>query len=64
MPAEDLKPLYNHLEDCQICALDRDAAKQDVADLQKQNEALIKERDAAITSVKGGTFSGNEQSAR
>jgi len=56
VPAEDLKPLYNHLEDCQICALDRDAAKQDVADLQKQNEALTKERDAAITSAKDGTF--------
>jgi hypothetical protein len=56
IPADDVKPLYDHLQNCRICAMERDTAKQDLADQQARNVALAKERDAAVTASKGGTL--------
>ncbi len=56
IPPDDIKPLYDHLQDCQICAAERDTAKEDLADQQARNVALTKERDSAIRESKGGSL--------
>jgi hypothetical protein len=55
IPQADLKPLYDGLQDCRVCALERDATKQDLADEQKKAAALAIERDAAIAAAHGGS---------
>jgi len=56
IPQPDLKPLYDSLQDCRACQLDRDAAKQNLADEQAKVTSLTRERDAAIAAAHGGTF--------
>ena len=56
IPQPDLKPLYDSLQDCRACALERDATKKDLADEQAQVAALTRERNAAVTAARGGNF--------
>jgi hypothetical protein len=56
IPESDLKPLYDSLQECRACALERDATKKDLADEQARIAALTRERDAAIAAAHGGTF--------
>jgi hypothetical protein len=56
IPQQDLKPLYDYLEQCQATTLDRDAARKDLTDAQTQVTALTQEKDAAVASAKGGGF--------
>jgi hypothetical protein len=56
IPPQDLKPLYDHLQDCRICEVERDTAKQNLAEEQIRSAALMKERDAAIAESKGGSL--------
>jgi hypothetical protein len=56
IPQSDLKPLYDGLQDCRACAVERDATKMDLADKQAQVAALTLERDAAIAAARGGSF--------
>jgi hypothetical protein len=56
IPAADLKPLYDFVQDCRACQLQLAAAKQDATDNALKIGALTRERDAAVTSAKGGTF--------
>jgi hypothetical protein len=56
IPQPDLKPLYDSLQDCRACKLERDAAKQNLLDEQARVTALTRERDAAIATAHGGTF--------
>jgi hypothetical protein len=56
IPQSDLKPLYDSLQDCRACSLEREATKKDLADEQTRVAALTRERDAAITAAHGGTF--------
>jgi hypothetical protein len=56
IPQSDLKPLYDSLQDCRACALERDATKKDLADEQARIAALTRERDAAIAKARGGIF--------
>jgi len=56
IPQSDLKPLYDSLQDCRACALERDATKKDLLDEQSRVAALTRERDVAITAAHGGTF--------
>jgi small-conductance mechanosensitive channel len=56
IPQSDLKPLYDSLQDCRACALERDATKQDLAGEQADVAALTRERDAAIAAAHGGNF--------
>jgi hypothetical protein len=55
IPQADLEPLYDGLQDCRVCSLELDAAKQDLADEQNKAAALTKERDAAIAAFHGGS---------
>jgi hypothetical protein len=56
IPQPDLKPLYDSLQNCRACAIERDATKQNLADEQARVAALTRERDAAITAAHGGSF--------
>jgi len=56
IPQSDLKPLYDSLQDCRACALERDATKKDLVDEQARVAALTRERDTAIAVARGGSF--------
>ncbi len=56
IPAADLKPLFDYVQDCRSCQAQLAAAKQDSTDNAAKLAAVTKERDAAITAAKGGTF--------
>ncbi|HXQ25919.1 MAG TPA: hypothetical protein VN822_05895 [Candidatus Acidoferrales bacterium] len=56
IPAADLKPLYDFVQDCRACQAQLAAARQDKSDDGAKIAALTRERDAAITAAKGGSF--------
>jgi len=56
MPSADLKPLYDFTQSCRECQLRLAAAQQDHSDDLTKLDSLTRERDAAITAAKGGTF--------
>jgi hypothetical protein len=56
IPAADLKPLYNYIQDCRACQAQMATASQNSADDAAKIAALTRQRDAAITASKGGTF--------
>jgi hypothetical protein len=56
IPAADLKPLYNYIQDCRACQTKLATANQNAADDAKKIASLTQERNAAITAAKGGTF--------
>jgi hypothetical protein len=56
VPQSDLKPIYDQLQECRVCALERDATKKDLADEQAKVAVLTRERDIAISAVHGGSF--------
>jgi hypothetical protein len=56
IPAADLAPLYNYVQDCHACQLQLTAAKQNATDDAAKIRALTLERDAAVTAAKGGPF--------
>jgi hypothetical protein len=56
IPAADLKPLYDYVQDCRSCQAQLEAAKQSRADDATKLIAMTHERDAALTAAKGGTI--------
>jgi hypothetical protein len=56
IPAADLKPLFDYVQDCRSCQAQLTAAKQNATDNATKLTALTRERDAAVTAAKGGTF--------
>jgi septal ring factor EnvC (AmiA/AmiB activator) len=56
VPAEDLKALFDFTQDCRACQAKLSAAQNDVQDERAKNDALQKERDAAVKAAKGGGF--------
>ncbi|MFZ0583103.1 MAG: hypothetical protein WAN72_18555 [Candidatus Acidiferrales bacterium] len=56
IPASDLKPLYDYVQDCRSCQAQLATAKLNAADDAAKLAAITRERDAAITTAKGGTF--------
>ncbi len=56
IPSADLKPLYDYVQDCRACQAQLAAAKQNASDDAAKIAALTRERAAAVTASKGGTF--------
>jgi len=56
IPAADLAPLYDYVQDCRACQLQLTAAKENATDDAAKIRALTRERDAAVTAAKGGSF--------
>ena len=54
IPAADLKPLYDFVQDCRACQAQLAAAKLNATDDATKIASLTRERDAAITTAKGG----------
>jgi hypothetical protein len=55
IPAADLKPLFDFAATCKECQQKVLALQQDKADDAVKIGALVKERNEAVTAVKGGT---------
>lgn len=53
VPQEDLKPLYDAVEDCQVCQAKLTAAQGDLLDEKTKFAAATAERDAAISAARG-----------
>lgn len=56
IPPEDLKPLFDYALDCRACQAQRDALQKDLDDEHAKQEALSKERDAAVRAARGGSI--------
>ena len=56
IPASDLKPLFDYIQDCRACQAQLKAAQSDLTDEKASNNALTRERDAAVSASKGGTL--------
>jgi hypothetical protein len=56
IPAADLKPLFDFVQDCRSCQAQLTAAKQNATDDAAKLTAVTRERDAAVVAAKGGTF--------
>lgn len=56
IPAADLKPLYDFVQDCRACQAQLATAKLNAADDATKIAALTRERNAAVTAAKGGGF--------
>jgi hypothetical protein len=56
IPVADLKPMLDKIQACQSCEAQRAVFEADLADEKMRSASLTKERDAALTSVKGGSF--------
>jgi len=54
VPSADLKPLFDFVQDCRACQAKLTAAQQDAQDEHTKNDALTKDRDAAVKAAKGG----------
>ncbi len=55
LPAADLKPLYEYVQDCRSCQLQLETAKRDSVDSTAKIVGLTRERDAAVAAAKGGS---------
>jgi len=56
LPAEDLKPLFDFVQDCKACQTERDALRKNLADEQAKGASMTRERDAAVKLARGGGF--------
>ncbi len=56
IPQEDLKPLFDFVQDCRACKVELAAAAADHADDQVKMKALSHQRDAAVKAARGGGF--------
>lgn len=56
LPAEDLKPLFDFVQDCKACQTERNTLRRDLADEQVKTASLTRERDSALKLAKGGGF--------
>lgn len=56
VPQQDLKPIFDFLQDCRACKLQLVAAQQDLGDEHTKLAAVTRERDAAVKAARGGGF--------
>lgn len=56
VPQDDLKPLFDHLENCRVCEEQLAGAQRDLRDERAKAAALTAERDAALKAAHGGGF--------
>ncbi|MBZ5701458.1 MAG: hypothetical protein LAN84_06395 [Acidobacteriia bacterium] len=56
LPVEDLKPLFDFVQDCKACQAELAGARGNLADERAKTAALIRERDDALRLARGGGF--------
>jgi hypothetical protein len=64
VPQEDLKPLYDAVEDCQACQAKLTAAQGDLTDEKTKFTAATAERDAAIRAARGTFWTRTRTAAK
>ncbi len=64
VPQEDLKPLYDAVEDCQACQAKLTAAQGDLSDERTKFAAATAERDAAIPAARGTFWTRTRTAAK
>lgn len=55
IPAPDIKPLFNYVQDCRACETELKAARENASDDATKLQTLIRERDFALNAAKGGS---------
>jgi hypothetical protein len=53
VPQADLKPLYDAVEDCEVCQAKLSAAQSDLSDEKTKFAAATAQRDAAVSAARG-----------
>ena len=56
VPAADLKPLFDFVQDCRASQIQLAAARIDLRDEQARSAALTRARDAAVKAARGGSL--------
>jgi hypothetical protein len=56
LPSEDLKPLFDYVQDCRACDARTASAQQDLSDERTKEQAITRERDTAVAAARGGGF--------
>ncbi len=56
LPLQDLKPLFDYVQDRRICDAEIKASRKAMADDSVKMAALTRERDLAIRTARGGSF--------
>jgi len=56
LPVEDLKPLFDFVQDCKACQAELAGTRGNLADERAKTAALTRERDAALRLARGGGF--------
>jgi len=56
VPQDDLKPIYDALQDCRACQASVAATRDDLTDERDKLGAVTAERDAAVRAAHGGGF--------
>jgi hypothetical protein len=63
LPLQDLKPLFDFVQDCRTCAAELDAARKTAASDSVKISALTRERDQALRSEKSSFWHRLQQDA-
>jgi hypothetical protein len=64
VPQADLKPLYDAVEDCEVCQAKLTAAQGDLSDETAKFAAATAQRDAAISSARGTFWTRTRTAAK
>jgi hypothetical protein len=56
LPVDDLKPLFDFVQDCRACDARLTASRKEAVDAQATLNAVTRERDAALKANRGGSF--------
>jgi len=56
LPVEDLKPLFDFVQDCKACKAELAGARANLTDERAKTSALTRQRDAALRLARGGGF--------
>jgi trimeric autotransporter adhesin len=64
VPQADLKPLYDAVEDCEVCQAKLTAAQGDLSDETKKFAAATAQRDAAISAARGTFWTRTRSAAK
>jgi len=64
VPQADLKPLYDAVEDCEVCQAKLTAAQGDLSDETKKFAAATAQRDAAISAAHGTFWTRTRSAAK
>ena len=64
IPQNDLEPLFDTIEDCQICRAQLTNSQADLTDERAKSAALTAQRDAALKSAHGTLWSRIRHNAK